>query len=132
MADPFTSAVQSFSQFGRQGLANRQTQQTMEMNQLALDSENASRALNEFEGSGLVQFNSDTNSYMVDPDWYQKLQKIPETERQSLLAGVQSFLGAYEDKGKIEVGQISSLVPVKQTSYIVTRCFGRRKTSLVK
>jgi len=113
MADPFTSAVQSFSQFNRQGLANRQTQQTMEMNQLALDSENASRALNEFEGSGLVQFNSDTNSYMVAPDWYQKLQKIPETERQSLLAGVQSFLGAYEDKGKIEVGQISSLVPVK-------------------
>jgi hypothetical protein len=113
MADPFTSAVQSFAQFGRQGLLNQQTRQGMEMNQLALDSENANRALNEFEGAGIVQFNPDNNTYMVAPDWYQKLQQVPETERQSLLAGVQSYLGAYEDKGKVEVGQISGLVPVK-------------------
>tara|TARA_B100001939_G_scaffold80333_2_gene68114 strand:- start:458 stop:2530 length:2073 start_codon:yes stop_codon:yes gene_type:complete len=111
--DAFSSAVQNFARFGQQRLANQEQQQQIELNQMKLDSNRADKAINELTGTGLVSFNADTNSYDVAPDWFDKLQQVPESERQSLLAGVQSYLGAYEDNGKIEVGEISNVAPVK-------------------
>lgn len=111
--DSFSSAVQNFARFGQQRLANQEQQQQIELNQMKLDSNRADKAINELSGTGLVTYNADTNSYDVAPDWYNKLQQVPSSERQSLLAGVQSYLGAYEDNGKIEIGEISNVAPVK-------------------
>lgn len=119
MADPITTAFTQFGNFGQQQLANRQTQQQIEVQQRILDADTAAKTLTSLRRKNFIGLNKQAGRVELKEDAALDNFANLSAEEANTLFNLNSALPAYTTKDKkLDFGTIGK--PVVATNKLPT------------